>query len=63
LKRVIFGAWPIVLLGNPVKVASFFASIAEETGLFPAVEVKWLVAVEQLINFVNALILEGFFND
>jgi hypothetical protein len=40
------GARLIVLLGYPVVIPCFFASVAEEAGIFLAVEAEDFIAVE-----------------
>jgi hypothetical protein len=53
----------VVFFSHPVEVAAFFASVAEETGLFAAVEAEGFVAVNEFINLVDALALKLLLND
>lgn len=53
----------VVLLCYPVVVSSFFASISEEARFFLAIEVEALITIEQLVYFINAIILKSFRSD
>lgn len=52
------GARPVVLFSLPVDISGLFASVAEEAGLFPTVEVEWLVTVHQLIYLIYPYIFQ-----
>lgn len=55
------GSRPVVLLGHPVIVPCFLASVAEEAGLFFTIEIEYFVTVEQLVDLVDPFVFEDHF--
>lgn len=62
-KRIEFWSRLIVFLSNPVKVASFFASVAEEARLLSTIEGEWLVAIHEFIQLIDPFILKDLLNN
>lgn len=62
-ERVELRARLVEFLRDPIEVATFLASVAEEAGLLSTIKAEWLVAVDKLIQLINPFVLEGFLND
>lgn len=63
LQSVEFWSYLVIFFSYPIKVATFFASVAKKTRLLSAIEGKWLIAVDEIIDYIYTFVFQCLFYD